>query len=141
MGDRRGKRRMKVKDIVNSQCDIRKYLSIDMSDEVKDEFETLGNYDVDSVLQAARIYVDADKLDEDVIPLALNDNQKIVLEWLKSNNYSLKLPMLAINQLDSTVDMKVKKAQWQLNREQEFEVLAAFAQWGSEQKDNENNKR
>ncbi|MBO1103294.1 hypothetical protein [Enterococcus hirae] len=132
---------MKVKDIVNSQCDIRKYLSIDMSDEVKDEFETLGNYDVDSVLQAARIYVDADKLDEDVIPLALNDNQKIVLEWLKSNNYSLKLPMLAINQLDSTVDMKVKKAQWQLNREQEFEVLAAFAQWGSEQKDNENNKR
>ncbi|HGV8437960.1 TPA: hypothetical protein I0I20_RS09715 [Enterococcus faecium] len=62
----------------------------------------------------------------------LNDNQKIVLEWLKSNDYSLKLPTLAINQLDRTTDMKVRKAQWQLNKKQEFEVLAAFAQWGLE---------
>lgn len=62
----------------------------------------------------------------------LNDNQKVVLEWLKSNDYSLKLPTLAINQLDRTTDMKVRKAQWQLNRKQEFEVLAAFAQWGLE---------
>lgn len=65
--------------------------------------------------------------------LELNDNQKIVLEWLKSNDYSLKLPTLAINQLDRTTDMKVRKAQWQLNKKQEFEVLAAFAQWGREQ--------
>ncbi|MGK4081941.1 hypothetical protein AB0X80_15045, partial [Enterococcus hirae] len=28
-------------------------------------------------------------------PIYLNDNQKIVLEWLKSNRNSLKVPMLA----------------------------------------------
>lgn len=67
--------------------------------------------------------------------IQLDDNQKIVLEWLKSNGYSLKLPTLAINQLDRTTDMKVRKAQWQLNRKQEFEVLAAFARWGLEQEE------
>ncbi|ENZ6560582.1 hypothetical protein ACG6R3_002795 [Enterococcus faecium] len=66
---------------------------------------------------------------------ALNDNQKIVLEWLKSNEYSLKLPTLAINQLDRTTDMKVREAHWKLNRKQEFEVLLAFAQWGLEQEE------
>ncbi|MDU0318977.1 hypothetical protein RWU37_06990 [Enterococcus sp. 2CBP] len=64
--------------------------------------------------------------------IQLDDNQKIVLEWLKSNDYSLKLPILAINQLDRMTDLKVRKAHWQLDRKQENEVLAAFAQWGLE---------
>lgn len=78
-------------------------------------------------------YLYEDELD--LVTQKLNDNQKIVLEWLKSNGYSLKLPTLAINQLDRTTDMKVRKAQWQLNRKQEFEVLAAFARWGLEQEE------
>lgn len=57
----------------------------------------------------------------------LNDNQKIVLEWLKSNRNSLKVPMLAIYEL---ADENTNLAYRQLDSKQEFEVLAAFAQWG-----------
>ncbi|NBA57162.1 hypothetical protein [Enterococcus hirae] len=83
--------------------------------------------------QISHLQLELEDLRQIEEPSQLNDNQKIVLEWLKSNDYSLKLPTLAINQLDRTTDMKVRKAQWQLNRKQEFEVLAAFAQWGLEQ--------
>lgn len=60
----------------------------------------------------------------------LNDNQKIVLEWLKSNRNSLKVPMLAIYEL---ADENTNLAYHQLYSKQEFEVLAVFAQWGLEQ--------
>lgn len=33
---------MKLKDIVNEKNDVRKYMSIDMPDEVKDELEVSG---------------------------------------------------------------------------------------------------
>ena len=125
---------MKLKDIVNEKNDVRKYMSIDMPDEVKDELEILGDYDVDSVLQAARIYVDADKFDEEIIPLKLNDDQKIVLEWLKSNRNSLKVPMLAFYEL---ADENTNLAYHQLDSKQEIEVLAAFAQWGLGQEEAE----
>lgn len=126
---------MKLKDIVNEKNDVRKYMSIDMPDEVKDELEILGDYDVDSVLQAARIYVDADKFDEEIIPLKLNDDQKIVLEWLKSNRNSLKVPMLAFYELAELADENTNLAYHQLDSKQEIEVLAAFAQWGLEQEE------
>lgn len=87
-----------------------------------------------------RIYAGLEKALEVIWQMSdpLNDNQQIVLEWLKSNDYSLKLPMLAINQLDRMTDLKVRKAHWQLGRKQEYEVLAAFAQWGLEQEENHN---
>lgn len=66
---------------------------------------------------------------------ALNDNQKIVLEWLKSNSNALKVPMLAIYELAGLADEKVRDAYRQLNQEEEFQVLAAFAQWGLEQEE------
>lgn len=66
---------------------------------------------------------------------ALNDNQKIVLEWLK---WSVK------DQRHSTIDAvfllksgealdSVLLALMELNDPQQAEVLAAFAQWGLEQ--------
>ena len=63
----------------------------------------------------------------------LNDNQQIVLEWLKSNRNSLKVPMLAIYELAELADKNTNLAYRQLNSKQEAEVLAAFAQWGLEQ--------
>ncbi|QED60872.1 hypothetical protein FUT28_14205 [Enterococcus durans] len=63
----------------------------------------------------------------------LNDNQQIVLEWLKSNRNSLKVPMLAIYELAELADENTNLAYRQLDSKQKFEVLAAFAQWGLEQ--------
>lgn len=65
----------------------------------------------------------------------LNDNQKIVLEWLKSNRNSLKVPMLAIYELAELPDENTNLAYRQLDSKQEFEVLEAFAQWGLEQEE------
>ncbi|EOB3407481.1 hypothetical protein ACIJDF_002566 [Enterococcus hirae] len=63
----------------------------------------------------------------------LDDNQKIVLEWLKSNRNSLKVPMLAFYELAELADENTNLAYHQLDSKQEIEVLAAFAQWGLEQ--------
>lgn len=63
---------------------------------------------------------------------ALNKSQQVVLEWLKSNSNALKVPMLAIYELAGLADEKVRAAYRQLNREEEFQVLAAFAEWGKE---------
>ena len=65
----------------------------------------------------------------------LDDNQKIVLEWLKSNRNSLKVPMLAFYELAELADENTNLAYHQLDSKQEFEVLAAFAQWGLEQEE------
>lgn len=67
----------------------------------------------------------------------LNDNQQIVLEWLKSNRNSLKVPMLAIYELAELADENTNLAYHQLDSKQEFEVLAAFAQWGLKQEEAE----
>lgn len=67
----------------------------------------------------------------------LNDNQKIVLEWLKSNRNSLKVPMLAFYELAELADENTNLAYHQLDSKQEIEVLAAFAQWGLEQGEKE----
>lgn len=67
----------------------------------------------------------------------LDDNQQIVLEWLKSNRNSLKVPMLAFYELAELADENTNLAYHQLDSKQEFEVLAAFAQWGLEQEEAE----
>lgn len=67
----------------------------------------------------------------------LDDNQKIVLEWLKSNRNSLKVPMLAFYELAELADENTNLAYHQLDSKQEIEVLAAFAQWGLEQGEKE----
>ncbi len=66
----------------------------------------------------------------------LNDNQKIVLEWLKSETIlTREAPILSVNafsdkNLLGKLPDKVRKAYKLLTCKQEYEVLAAFAQWG-----------
>lgn len=72
---------------------------------------------------------------------ALNDNQKIVLEWLKSETIlTREAPILSVNafsdkNLLGKLPDKVRKAYKLLACKQEYEVLAAFAQWGLEQEE------
>nr|WP_227259924.1 hypothetical protein [Enterococcus durans] len=71
----------------------------------------------------------------------LNDNQKIVLEWLKSETIlTREAPILSVNafsdkNLLGKLPDKVRKAYKLLDCKQEYEVLAAFAQWGLEQEE------
>lgn len=75
--------------------------------------------------------------------IQLNDNQKIVLEWLKSETIlTREAPILSVNafsdkNLLGKLPDKVRKAYKLLACKQEFEVLAAFAQWGLEQEEAE----
>ena len=69
----------------------------------------------------------------------LNDNQKIVLEWLKyplndipnrfAKNYFAYVTCLFLGQAPD----KVLKAYQELSLEQRRQVLAAFAQWGEQE--------
>lgn len=74
---------------------------------------------------------------------ALNNNQKIVLEWLKSETIlTREAPILSVNafsdkNLLGKLPDKVRKAYKLLACKQEYEVLAAFAQWGLEQEEAE----
>ncbi len=76
-------------------------------------------------------------------PPQLNDNQKIVLEWLKSETIlTREAPILSVNafsdkNLLGKLPDKVRKAYKLLACKQEFEVLTAFAQWGLEQEEAE----
>ena len=71
----------------------------------------------------------------------LNDNQKIVFEWLKSETIlTREAPILSVNafsdkNLLGKLPDKVRKAYKLLACKQEYEVLAAFAQWGLEQEE------
>lgn len=76
----------------------------------------------------------------------LNDNQQIVLEWLKKQRIQengLILPPIEIlsnltNYLYvSPANDKVFKSFVSLSESEQFEVLAAFAQWGLEQEEAE----
>ncbi|MCZ4350777.1 hypothetical protein HV547_05835 [Enterococcus faecium] len=72
---------------------------------------------------------------------ALNDNQKTVLEWLKSETIlTREAPILSVNafsdkNLLGKLPDKVRKAYKLLACKQEYEVLSAFAQWGLEQEE------
>lgn len=71
----------------------------------------------------------------------LNENQKVVLEWLKSETIlTREAPILSVNafsdkNLLGKLPNKVRKAYKLLDCKQEYEVLAAFAQWGLEQEE------
>lgn len=75
--------------------------------------------------------------------LELNDNQKIVLEWLKSETIlTREAPILSVNafsdkNLLGKLPDKVRKAYKLLDCKQEYEVLAASAQWGLGQEEAE----
>lgn len=74
---------------------------------------------------------------------ALNDNQKMVFDYLKSNveqgGKSVMYSIFLLGDWDSRIGAarNVDIAYCGLNGKQEAEVLAAFAQWGLEQEEAE----
>ncbi|ELB34952.1 hypothetical protein OK7_05625 [Enterococcus faecium EnGen0024] len=74
---------------------------------------------------------------------ALNDNQKIVFDYLKSNveqgGKSIMYSIFLLGEWNSRnrTTRNVDIAYCGLNGKQEAEVLAAFAQWGLEQEEAE----
>ncbi|MDT2794275.1 hypothetical protein P7H53_05995 [Enterococcus thailandicus] len=78
----------------------------------------------------------------------LNDNQKIVLEWLKVNvlqdgesamSSIFELGALwELRRFNDNDAIRVDDAYCELSNAQEFEVLAVFAQWGLEQEEENN---
>lgn len=75
---------------------------------------------------------------------ALNDNQKIVFDYLKSNveqgGKSIMYSIFLLGEWNSRnrTTRNVDIAYCGLNGKQEAEVLAAFAQWGLEREENPN---
>lgn len=68
--------------------------------------------------------------------LELNENQQVVLEWLKSVGKDMPIYRMA-DQLKwyidhATTGEELDHALASLNGEEEFQVLAAFAEWGKE---------
>lgn len=133
---------MKLRDITNSECDVRKYMSIEIPDEVRYELEN-WDYDVDDVLGQARIYIDGHKLDDEIIPfnvekhLELNSDQQVVLEWLKEEKTNSNLT--AFDCIYSFIYGNPKDIVTQiwseLNEKEEGQVLEAFGKWAQEQEE------
>jgi hypothetical protein len=62
----------------------------------------------------------------------MNENQKIVLDWLKdSEDY----PFAAVSDMfeGNELPLEVSGSYFSLTRKEEIEVLAAFAEWGLKQ--------
>lgn len=72
----------------------------------------------------------------DALQPELNDNQKVVLEWLKLSAPTGK-PMQVVFWMMNNVAWghldELRDPMLELTDDQQFEVLAAFAQWGLEQ--------
>lgn len=66
------------------------------------------------------------------ISINLNSNQQIVLEWLKEEYTINDYPLLYVGAQTklSSYDLKTQEAYNELNKDEEFQVLAAFAEWG-----------
>lgn len=68
---------------------------------------------------------------------SLNDNQQVVLEWLK-NNYDEDADPLGVicgMQKFGLRESELFNAVEPLNDQQQFQVLAAFAEWGSKEEE------
>jgi len=71
----------------------------------------------------------------------LNENQQIVLEWLKeqyaeSNLFPIEITWLLFESVDNGYfEPEEERAFENLNKSQEAQVLQAFSQWGSEQEE------
>lgn len=80
-------------------------------------------------------------------PMHLNDNQKIVFEWLKANVLQDGEPAMSsifelgalweLRRFNDNDAIRVDDAYCELSNAQEFEVLAVFAEWGLEQEGTE----
>lgn len=69
----------------------------------------------------------------------LNENQQVVLEWLKVNNRETENPFETLNELREDVfyvfysgycRTSTQEIYWKLTKKEQFELLQAFAEWG-----------
>ncbi|MDK4353369.1 hypothetical protein M4I17_13310 [Enterococcus thailandicus] len=69
----------------------------------------------------------------------INDNQKIVLEWLQEhlNEDSDPLGVICGMQKFGLQDESIFDATFPMNDQEQFEILLAFAQWGLKQEETE----
>ncbi|MDT2525971.1 hypothetical protein [Enterococcus raffinosus] len=74
-----------------------------------------------------------EKIEDVIKPKAnLNENQQVVLEWLK-NNAEWGTPTGLIHELTKRNSMAAERiitAHDQLTRLEQFQILSAFAEWG-----------
>ena len=71
---------MKVKDITNSKCDVRKFMKVYMREE--DKTELANHYDIDysvieNIIELCSITVSYEKLETEIVPV---DIQRILEE-------------------------------------------------------------
>ena len=68
----------------------------------------------------------------------INENQQVVLEWLKVNNGETENPFETLDELREEVFYSgysrapIEDRYWKLTRKEQFELLQAFAEWGLE---------
>lgn len=114
---------------------------IDKHNLTKDSFDRIMN---DLIYNSGHNYIDNPYLRywlidntykfRGMLPVELNDNQKIVLEWLKSIGKEMPIYRMA-DQMKWYIDYastgkELSHALAALSEKEEFQVLAAFAEWG-----------
>ena len=68
----------------------------------------------------------------------INENQQVVLEWLKVNNGKTEDPFETLNELREEALYSgysrdpIEEKYWNLTKKEQFELLQAFAEWGLE---------
>ncbi len=76
-----------------------------------------------------------------VLQPQLNDNQKIVLEWLKKQYHEpadWQFPLFILKNAITDMPGNVFAFYNDLNEKEEFELLIGFAEWGLEQEEENN---
>jgi hypothetical protein len=67
---------------------------------------------------------------KEMLPLKLTDDQQVVLDWLKEE-YKRAEWSSPFGSVYSTINNHEYFLRMNLDKEQQFQVLAAFAEWGS----------
>lgn len=114
---------------------------IDKHNLTKDSFDRIMN---DLIYNSGHNYIDNPYLRywlidntykfRDMLPVELNDNQQIVLEWLKdemnASSVTNALWLLLDDALEVDYDTDASGMWNRLPKDQQYQVLAAFAEWG-----------
>lgn len=92
------------------------------------------------MVQISHLQLELEDLRQIEDPYQLNDNQQIVLEWLKltaSTGKPMQVVFWMMNNAAWGHLDELRDPLMELTDKQQFEVLTAFAQWGLEQEEKE----
>lgn len=110
-----------MKDLNDAIDEIKRALLKNKSDEVKEVY----------LRNAIRLIEEAQRS-------KINENQQVLLEWLKDNCGETENPFEVLNELKEEVfysgysRASIEERYWKLTRKEQFELLQAFAEWGLE---------